>query len=230
MARIHESGARAQSTDTAVMRPPSIDRRRFLEIGPLGALGAAASLNAGLAEISDAADRAAASDRGLAPAGSAGGSRGAQAPGPAGLRPHAVIYDERFESARRFAVCVRRIPVPVHSMCGDVTQLWYSHLYPLWKRTPAPIVGLTAYAAMFCLERLAWDRELRMVRCVAGNTAPGSSGWPMERAAMVARGFRASWLATSGGACATGEAVAAAKGPLYFWLIASPPQLAALRT
>lgn len=195
----------------AIVSPPSIDRRRFLEIG---AVGAAASLTAGLMAVTGATG--------------AGGRQATRPPERGGLRPDAVIYDERFEAARRFAVSVRSIPVPVQAMRGDVTQLWYSHLYPLWKRTPAPIAGLTAYAAMFCLERLAWDRELRMVRCVAGKAAHGSAGWPMERAAMVARGLRASWLASPRGASAAGEVAAAADGPLHFWLIASRPQLAAL--
>ena len=199
----------------SIDRPSSIDRRRFLEIG------AAASLTAALPQAPAAA----------APA-VANGPQRARSPEVAGLKPHAVIYDERFEVARRFAVSVRSARVPVHPMRGDVTQLWYAWLYPLWKRAPAPIAGLTAYAAMFCLERLAWDQHLRMVRCAAGEAAYGSAGWPMERAAAIARGIQASSLASSRHGAAADARVAAesgpGSGPLHFWLIASPAQLATL--
>jgi hypothetical protein len=193
-------------------RPSSIVRRRLLE------LGAAASLTAALGDVSGAAARALASDQDRSPAG---------ASEPPGLKPHAVIYDERFEPARRFAVSVRSVPVPVHPIRGDVTQLWYSVLCPLWKRSPAPLAGLTAYAAMFCLERLAWDHQLRMVRCAAGDAVYGSAGWPMERAAVIARGIGASSLAARRVAAADALAAAGA-APLHFWLIASPAQLASL--
>lgn len=186
----------------AVINPPSIDRRRFLEIGAAASL----SLSAALAI----------------------GSQRTRASEPKGFTPHAVIYDERFAAARRFAVCASGALLPAHPIRGDVTQLWYSHLYPLWKRTPAPIAGLTAYAAMFCLERLAWDQQLRMVRCAPAEAPYGSAGWPMERAAMITRGIRTRWLASPrSGAAADGRA-AAADGPLHLWLIAPPAQLAFL--
>jgi len=201
--------ARNNEPDATMSR--TIKRRRFLE------LGAAASLSAALTELAPPASAAVPSSR---------PTRGAVA--PAALKPHAVIYDERFEAARRFALSVRGVPLTVYSIRGDVTQLWYSLLQPLWRRTAVPIAGLTAYAAMFCLERLAWDQQLRMVRCVAGKHAVyASSGWAMERAALIARGIRASSLASPArGAAADG--VAAAHGPLHLWLIASPAQLAAL--
>src|SRR6185312_8478281 len=144
--------------DMSIPDPPPIGRRHFLEIG------AAASLAVAL-PLARAADGAA----DAAPL---------RAPEPATLKPLAVIYDERFEAARHFAACVRSVPLPAHPIRGDVTQLWYSQLYPLWRRAPTPIAGLTAYAAMFCLERLAWDQRLRMVRCAAGQARDGSSGWP----------------------------------------------------
>jgi len=166
-----------------------IDRRRFLE------MSSAASLAAALPQVP----------------GAAAGSLSARSPEPAALKPHLVIFDERFEAARRFGVSVRSIPVPVHPIRGDVTQLWYSLLHPLWKRAPVPIAGLTTYAVMFCLEQLARDQQLRMLRYDAGKAAHGFAGWPMERAAVIARGFRTS-----------------SDGALHFWLIAQPAQLAAL--
>jgi hypothetical protein len=143
-----------------------------------------------------------------------------------GLRPHLVIYDERFEAAQRFAVSVRSIPAPVHPIRGDVTQLWYSQLQPLWKRAPVAIAGLTTYAVMFCLEQLARDQQLRMIRYDAGKAAHGSAGWPIERAAVIARGFRASPVSgTRRRTAADALAAATDTGPLHFWLIAQPHSL-----
>lgn len=214
MARSDQSGAGTRSAQATATRPFSLDRRRFLEIG------SAASLAAALPRTSDAPVRP----------GSAG-DLPTSSPLQSGLRPHLVIYDERLEGARRFAVSVRSVPVPVHAIRGDVTQLWYSRLYPLWKREPAPIAGLTTYAAMFCLEQLAWERQLRMARCAAARAAYGSAAWPMERAAVIARDFRGVALADSRRGAAP-EALEGAidRGPLHFWLIATPAQLAALRT
>lgn len=121
--------------------------------------------------------------------------------------PHAVIYDERFAGARRFAAAVRARHVPVQSIRGDVTQLWYSQLHPLWKRSPVMIAGLTGYAAMFCLEQLAWDHRLRMIQCAAGAAREAAVDWPLHRAAILA---------------------AAAAGPLHLWIIAPPAHLPAL--
>lgn len=174
-----------------------IERRRFLQ------LGTAASLTAALPAVSASS----------APGLDAGPLR-ARSPQPGGLEPHAVIYDERFEAARRLAASVRSARIPTHPIRGDVTQLWYTWLSPLWKRSPLPIAGLTAYAAMFCLERLAWDQRLRMVRCTAGRLDCSFSGW----------------LANPRGAAIADAYTAAADGPLHLWLIAPPAQLAALGT
>src|SRR5690606_29933809 len=38
-------------------------------------------------------------------------------------------------------------------------------LHALWRARPRPIAGLTARAALFCLERLAWDHGMRVVYC-----------------------------------------------------------------
>ncbi len=195
---INEPAAATESSETPVVRPASIDRRRFLEIG------AAASLSAALASSSAAGLRTRTSE-------------------DRGLEPHTVIYDERFEGARRFAEAVRRHRVPARSIRGDVTQLWYAWLYPLWKRAPAPIAGLTAYAAMFCLERLAWDQRLRMIHC---DVHDASGDWPIEQAAVLARGIGAGSLAAPRRGPAADAFAAAAGGPLHFWIIAPKARLA----
>ncbi|MGH8228063.1 MAG: hypothetical protein ACREU3_09210 [Steroidobacteraceae bacterium] len=85
-----------------------------------------------------------------------------------------VLFDERFAAACRFGKAMRRNGLPVRAIRGDVTDVWYSRLHPLWKREPAAVAGLTAYAAMFCLERLARDHGLRMTRFGARTAHVGA--------------------------------------------------------
>lgn len=145
-----------------------VNRREFIETG------AAAAAAAALAGISIAGIERAMTRRFPAdtdPTAFAAGQ---------GARPHSVLFDERFASSRRFGATMRRQGFAVHAIRGDVTDVWYERLYPLWKRTPAPVAGLTAYAAMFCLERLAWDHGLRMTRYAAhgaGAVDPALHAW-----------------------------------------------------
>ena len=92
----------------------------------------------------------------------------APAPSPASNAPpgtplHAVVLDERFAEAASFGARVRLHGLPTRIVQGDVTDLWYGELYRLWKDRAAPVAGLTAYAALFCLEQLAWDHRMRVV-------------------------------------------------------------------
>ncbi len=106
---------------------------------------------------------------------------------------HAVVFDERFAEAVRFGHAARGRGLPTRSMRGDVTDLWYGELHPLWKERPAPIAGLTAYGALFCLEQLAWDHRMRVI--YHGTHATGQAGqevldeaahWPADLAARIA--------------------------------------------
>ncbi len=142
------------------------DRRRFLE------LGTAVSL-ATLADLSIVSARGAAADH------FARDEVGGSARERARLRLHTAVFDERFAAARHFGAAARRLGLAVHPIRGDVTELWYSRLYPLWRNSPAPVAGLTAYAAMFCLERLAWDHGLRMVQRDA-HVGDGMTGQPLH--------------------------------------------------
>lgn len=149
-----------------------IDRRRLI------ASGTAASLIAAL--VSAPLARARAAVLGPAPAGPPAGPPATpdgwdeylSSDRIAALR--LVLFDERFAAACRFGKAMRRRGLPVRAIRSDVTDVWYSRLYPLWKREPAAIAGLTAYAAMFCLERLAWDHGLRMTRLGAPTTQVGA--------------------------------------------------------
>ena len=74
-----------------------------------------------------------------------------------------VGYDTRFAASVAFAERAAAHGLAVAAMHGDVTRLWYDDLYHRWREQPAAIAGLTAHAALFCLERLAWDQRLRVV-------------------------------------------------------------------
>ncbi len=76
-----------------------------------------------------------------------------------------VIFDGRSAAGQSFGREVTRLGSPelAHAVAGDVTDVWYHDLYPRWRRGPVAIAGLTDYAAIFCLERLAWDFGMRTV-------------------------------------------------------------------
>jgi hypothetical protein len=87
-----------------------------------------------------------------------------------------VIYDARFVASRAFAEHAVRRGLPIHEIAGDVTAVWFNDLHPRWQQGAAPIAGLTAPGALFCLERLAWDHRMRCVfhaehRCLANGAA-----------------------------------------------------------
>ncbi len=74
-----------------------------------------------------------------------------------------VIADQRFPSSLAFGEEWRARGATVHSMHGDITDLWFHDLDHQWKKQPVPIAGLTAHGPLFCLERLAWDHGMRVV-------------------------------------------------------------------
>jgi len=74
-----------------------------------------------------------------------------------------LIFDSRFPAGVQFASVARELGRPIHGITGDITDLWFSDLYPQWKKNPAPIAGLTTYGSLFCLEHLARDQGLRVV-------------------------------------------------------------------
>ena len=89
------------------------------------------------------------------------GSFGATAAQPLPL--YKVLYDTRFTASVAFAERAVARGAAVQAMAGDMTSFWYDDLYHRWQHGPAAIAGLTAYGALFCLERLAWDQRLRVV-------------------------------------------------------------------
>jgi hypothetical protein len=86
------------------------------------------------------------------------------APGAAGNLSsfYKVIVDGRFPASVEFGVEMSRLGAPVHTIQGDMTDLWYHDLDTKWKQAPIAIAGLTAHGPLFCLERLAWNHGMRV--------------------------------------------------------------------
>ncbi len=148
-----------------------VSRRRFIESSVAGSLTGAFAVWGSDAEAASST------------------LRGGEISGPAGVESrawsretntsprvplYAVVFDERFADALRLGREAARLGLPTRGLPGDVTDFWYAELHPLWRRQARPIAGLTAYAALFCLERLAWDHGMRVV--YHGEHTPFSSG------------------------------------------------------
>ncbi len=74
-----------------------------------------------------------------------------------------AVSDARFAASRRFGSAAQQAGLKHWAIDGDVTGLWYEQLDPQWRKGPATIAGMTARQPLFILERLAWDRGMRVV-------------------------------------------------------------------
>ena len=81
---------------------------------------------------------------------------------PPANRFHAVLFDRRYADSIAFGEAARRMGQTTHAISGDVTAYWYEHLDPLWRKGPVAIAGLTEPGPLFVLERLAWEKGLRV--------------------------------------------------------------------
>jgi hypothetical protein len=149
--------SRAEPLDLARLAP-QVSRRQFVQTSVAGSIVGALATWA----LSDQTSWGSA--RGL-PAGREPRELSAPRPRLAADRIplHAAVFDERFAEAVRFGAAARERGLGVRGLRGDVTDLWYEELQPLWTHRAVPIAGLTAYAALFCLERLAWDHRMRLI-------------------------------------------------------------------
>lgn len=82
---------------------------------------------------------------------------------PDASRFYKVVFDHGFPASVQFGMEMERLGATVHGIRGDITDLWFRDLYYRWKQGPAAIAGMTAYGALFCLERLAWDSGMRVL-------------------------------------------------------------------
>lgn len=87
----------------------------------------------------------------------------------------ALVIDSRHSQARAFGRRAGRWGAPLRIIEGDITDLWLNELDARWKSKPAAVAGLTERPALFLLERLAWDRGMRVV-FEAEHLPTGSGG------------------------------------------------------
>jgi len=73
------------------------------------------------------------------------------------------IYDVRFAEANDIAQATGARGVALSPIADDLMALWYDELDVLWKAQPMPLAGITMPEALFVLETLAVDRQMRVV-------------------------------------------------------------------
>src|SRR5579862_6769221 len=84
-------------------------------------------------------------------------------PAKAPIAFHRAVFDERFSACRGFAAVLQSAGVFTSAIRGDVAQLWYDDLRVHLRENRLPVAGLTDRAALFCLEELARDVNMRVV-------------------------------------------------------------------
>ena len=115
---------------------------------------------------------------------------------------HTVLFDSRFAQGRAFGAEGARLRMNVRGFEGDITNVWFHELAPVWRSIASSagservvatadmaIAGLTQYGALFCLERLAWDAGMRVVYRAEhqlGSPAPRMASLRQARASTIA--------------------------------------------
>ncbi len=74
-----------------------------------------------------------------------------------------AVFDDRFQPCRAFAAELASAGVLTSAIRGDVAKLWYEDLRAALSKRQAPVAGLTDRTALFCLEELARDVNMRVV-------------------------------------------------------------------
>lgn len=93
---------------------------------------------------------------------------------PQSVPLYKAIFDSRYAEGRMFGDQAQRRGVSVLGFQGDVTNFWFNDLDLRWRNGREAIAGFTAHAALFVLERLAWDRGLKVVFRAEHHSLPGS--------------------------------------------------------
>jgi hypothetical protein len=82
----------------------------------------------------------------------------------AGLPLCATVIDSGSKDARAFGRAAAARSLSVHAIGRDLADVYFGELVPRWRQYgPTAVAGLTGIAPLFCLERLAWDVDLRIV-------------------------------------------------------------------
>ncbi len=88
---------------------------------------------------------------------------------------HRAVFDERFAECRGFAAELRSTGVCTSAIRGDVAELWYDDLRVRLRENRLPVAGLTDRAALFCLEELSRDVDMRVIFRADHSIDRGSS-------------------------------------------------------
>lgn len=75
----------------------------------------------------------------------------------------AILSDRRFPMSSAFGARAAAMGIPHLTTNGDITAIWLKQLDPLWREGKASVMGLTTLDQLFCLERLAWDRGMKVL-------------------------------------------------------------------
>ena len=73
------------------------------------------------------------------------------------------VFDVRFAEADSISKTIGEQGVPLSPIADDLMDLWYDELDPLWREAPYALAGVTLPEALFALETLALDRQMRVV-------------------------------------------------------------------
>ncbi|MDC0598817.1 hypothetical protein OAP18_03150 [Gammaproteobacteria bacterium] len=74
-----------------------------------------------------------------------------------------AVFDLRYADSIKFSQQMAKQQIAVHGINGDITPFWFNELDALWRQERVAVAGLTAHGPLFCLERLAWERNMRVV-------------------------------------------------------------------
>jgi hypothetical protein len=165
------------------------------------------------------------------------------------LRLERFVADARFREAVEVGLPAAARGVPMSTIAGDLTDLWFEELDLLWKKTPQALAGVTTRQGLFVLETLAADRRMQVVyrgehRSSTGNGVEHVLSGPAGLLARATHTDGSSWEARLGRAmleCPVGKPAAGKlelttpagrAGPrdeaLFSWIIA-PRTAVALR-
>jgi len=152
------------------------------------------------------------------------------------------VYDARFAEGFDVAQHVGKLGVELSPISDDLMTLWYDDLDLRWKEAPMALGGVTLAEALFVLETLAADRQMRVV--YRGEHAPAEDGMIRHKLAgpralvegLAAQPPEADWeaaLARAVTACPLGEpetaeaelvtaapAIVLRDETIYSWIIA----------
>ena len=87
-----------------------------------------------------------------------------------------AVFDSRYPDARLFGRQAERLGAVPRAIVADITELWRQELRVLWQAGQGSLLGLTEAPALFLLERLGWDHDLRVIFQAEHELATAADG------------------------------------------------------